>query len=106
MICLQICWSQNVTFQPNVDEYYVNIAYRFGSCRIIEEQCNLYIDPNLIGYSNSRSEIMRCIFIRLLWVQNDLNERPTATLIAYIFCTKFSIMMEPNKPATLWIIGT
>ncbi|MCD9560576.1 hypothetical protein HAX54_019292 [Datura stramonium] len=58
------------------------------------------IDPTLIGDSNSRSEIMRCIHIGLLCVQNNLEERPTTALITHILSTDSAILPEPNRPAT------
>ncbi|XP_060173296.1 cysteine-rich receptor-like protein kinase 25 [Lycium barbarum] len=57
------------------------------------------VDPTLIGDSNSRSEIMRCIHIGLLCVQNDLDERLTTVLIAHILCTDSATLPEPNRPA-------
>ncbi|KAM3200008.1 cysteine-rich receptor-like protein kinase 44 [Capsicum annuum] len=58
------------------------------------------VDPTLIGHSNSMLEIMRCIHIGLLCVQNNLDERPTTALIAHILNTDSVILPKPNHPAT------
>ncbi|XP_060173301.1 cysteine-rich receptor-like protein kinase 25 isoform X3 [Lycium barbarum] len=58
------------------------------------------VDSTLIGDSNLRSEIMRCIHIGLLCVQNDLDQRPTTALIAHILSTASATLPEPNQPAS------
>ncbi|XP_059292781.1 cysteine-rich receptor-like protein kinase 44 [Lycium ferocissimum] len=59
-----------------------------------------FVDPTLIGDSNSGSEIMRCMHIGLLCVQSDLDGRPTTALIAHILHTESATLPEPNRPAS------
>ncbi|KAL9355782.1 hypothetical protein Peur_053752 [Populus x canadensis] len=52
-----------------------------------------------LGHSYSRNEIARCLYIALLCVQEDPNNRPPLTTIV-LMLTSFSVTLPlPRKPA-------
>ncbi|XP_016490357.1 cysteine-rich receptor-like protein kinase 25 isoform X1 [Nicotiana tabacum] len=60
-----------------------------------------FVDPTLInGDSKSLSEVVKCLHIGLLCVQNEVDERPTTALIAHILSTDSATLPEPNPPTS------
>jgi len=63
-----------------------------------EETATNIIDPLL--YNSSRNEIMRCIHIGLLCVQDNVARRPTMATIALMLSSSYSLTLPiPAEPA-------
>ncbi|KQJ81939.1 putative receptor-like protein kinase At4g00960 [Brachypodium distachyon] len=63
-----------------------------------EERWIDLVDASLVSKSNSR-EIMRCINIALLCVQENAADRPTMADVVAMLSSETMIMDEPKKPA-------
>ncbi|PRQ48798.1 putative protein kinase RLK-Pelle-DLSV family [Rosa chinensis] len=72
-------------------------SYAWKSWR--EGKCSNVIDPRL--KKGSRAEIMRCIHIGLLCVQESLADRPTMALVILMFNSYSLSLPVPSKPAFL-----
>lgn len=57
------------------------------------------IDPTLEAYSDSISEIERCIHIGLLCVQENIADRPTMASVVHMLNTSPLTLSMPSEPA-------
>ena len=67
-----------------------------------EGRANEIIDPSLNNIS--QNEIMRCIHIGLLCIQENLIDRPTMASVAVMLSSDSIALSIPSKPA--YFIGT
>ncbi|XP_058073090.1 G-type lectin S-receptor-like serine/threonine-protein kinase At1g11300 [Magnolia sinica] len=63
-----------------------------------EDKASELIDPEL-GNSYTLSEVMRCIHVGLLCVQECASDRPTMSTIVFMLGTEIAILPTPMEPA-------
>lgn len=64
----------------------------------MEEKAVEMVDPVLLK-SLSKSEILKCIHIGLLCVQEDPSDRPTMADVVIMLVTESITLPKPNQPA-------
>ncbi|XP_058774016.1 cysteine-rich receptor-like protein kinase 44 [Vicia villosa] len=74
-------------------EYLLSYAWRSW----LEGNAANIIDPSL--HNSSQNEIMRCIHIGLLCIQEDLVDRPTMASVALMLDSYSLTLSTPSKPA-------
>ncbi|KAI3874118.1 hypothetical protein MKX03_029794, partial [Papaver bracteatum] len=64
-----------------------------------ESMVQALIDPTLLSEQNFEADILRCIHVGLLCVQESAKDRPTMSIVLSMLTSEIVNLPAPNQPA-------